>query len=194
MLTPGARNASIANVSREGADDATIRLFVRAVPVRAFECWTRPDGILLSTVIIAPPTSGAHADLRAQNEILQPQSSASHLEETIVTDFTHVFTAFETRSEVEPVIVALLPKIAAWISTSFDLPAINDLPRVQFVSSARITALRYGFAQALPGQTSERPVPSSDKAAPSSDHLQPRKTGFFFRMTGAARRRPISRC
>jgi hypothetical protein len=49
-------------------------------------------------------------------------------------------------------IVRLLPKIAAWISHSFDLPSIDRLPRVQFVPPAQVTALRYRLSQPPPAQ------------------------------------------
>lgn len=41
---------------------------------------------------------------------------------------------------------ALLTAIVLWLSVNFDLPAIHDHPRVEFVPPARIVALRYnGF-------------------------------------------------
>ena len=38
---------------------------------------------------------------------------------------------------------ALLAKIATWLSTDFDLPAIGDLPRVEFASPMKLMAMRY---------------------------------------------------
>jgi hypothetical protein len=38
---------------------------------------------------------------------------------------------------------ALLTAIVVWLSASFDLPAIYDFPRVEFVSAAQMTAQRY---------------------------------------------------
>ena len=95
----------------------------------------------------------------AQGDASATNAGVSNLEETIVADFTHVFTAFETHREAGPVIVELLPKIAAWISHSFDLPEIDQLPRVQFVSSAQVAALRYGLPQPQPGQAIEQAGP-----------------------------------
>jgi hypothetical protein len=42
---------------------------------------------------------------------------------------------------------ALLTAIALWLSVNFDLPAVHDHPRIEFVQPSRIVALRYnGFA------------------------------------------------
>jgi hypothetical protein len=38
---------------------------------------------------------------------------------------------------------ALLTAIVVWLSASFDLPAIYESPRVEFVSAAQMTAQRY---------------------------------------------------
>ena len=38
---------------------------------------------------------------------------------------------------------ALMTAIVLWLAANFDLPAINEHPRVEFVPPARITALRY---------------------------------------------------
>ena len=38
---------------------------------------------------------------------------------------------------------ALLTAIVVWLSASFDLPAIYESPRVEFVSAAQMTAHRY---------------------------------------------------
>ena len=39
---------------------------------------------------------------------------------------------------------ALLTALVLWLAANFDLPAINEHPRVEFVPPATITALRYG--------------------------------------------------
>ena len=104
-----------------------------------------------------PP--GDRSVTRAQDDAGAAHAGVSNLEETIVADFTHVFTAFETQREAGPLIVELLPKIAAWISHSFDLPEIDQLPRVQFVSSAQVTAFRYQLPQPPLGQAIEQTGP-----------------------------------
>ena len=114
---------------------------------------------LLSAVFIASLTFAARAETNSQQLAGAAHAGVSNLEETIVADFTHVFTAFETQREAGPLIVELLPKIAAWISHSFDLPEIDQLPRVQLVSSAQVAALRYGLPQPLPGQAIEQAGP-----------------------------------
>ena len=104
-----------------------------------------------------PP--GDRSVAHAQGDAGAAHAGVSNLEETIVADFTHVFTAFETQREAGPLIVELLPKIAAWISRSFDLPEIDQLPRVQFVSSTQVTALRFRLPQPRPGQAIEHAGP-----------------------------------
>lgn len=120
---------------------------------------------LLSVIFIASLTCAARAETSSQQlgsarPVGAAHADLSNLEETIVADFTHVFTALETHREAGPVIVELLPKVAAWISHSFNLPEIDQLPRVQFVSSAQVTALRYGLPQPPPGHTIEQAGPS----------------------------------
>ena len=39
---------------------------------------------------------------------------------------------------------ARLTEIAAWLSTNFDLPAIQDQPRVEFVPPMKLASMRYG--------------------------------------------------
>ena len=114
---------------------------------------------LFSAIFIASLTCAVGAETNSQRLAGAGHAGVSNLEETIVADFTHVFTAFETQREADPVIMQLLPKIAAWISHSFDLPRIDQLPRVQFVSSAQVTALRYGLPQPPPGQAIEQAGP-----------------------------------
>jgi len=104
-----------------------------------------------------PP--GDRSVAHAQSDAGAAHAGVSNLEDTIVADFTHVFTAFETQREAGPLIVELLPKIAAWISHSFDLPRIDQLPRVQFVSSAQVTAYRYQLPQPPPGPAVEQTGP-----------------------------------
>jgi Domain of unknown function (DUF6647) len=55
----------------------------------------------------------------------------------------------------------LLSAIVLWLSVNFDLPGIQDHPRVEFVPATKIVALRYGGfvgrlpdAGAAPGQPS----------------------------------------
>jgi hypothetical protein len=107
---------------------------------------------LFSAVFIASLTCAVGAGTNPEQRAGAAHADVSNLEETIVADFTHVFTAFETQREPDPVIAQLLPKIAAWVSHSFDLPPIDRLPRVQFVSSAQVTALRYRLPQPPPAQ------------------------------------------
>ncbi len=114
---------------------------------------------LFSAIFITSLTCAVHAETNSQQLAGAVNARVSNLEETIVADFTHVFTAFETQREAGPLIVELLPKIAAWISHSFDLPQIDQLPRVQFISSTQVNALRYGVPQPLPGQAFEQAGP-----------------------------------
>ena len=120
---------------------------------------TLPHGALrralFSTVFIASLTGAVGAETNPQRQAGAMHAGVSKLEETIVADFTHVFTAFEAQREADPAIVQLLPKIAAWISHSFDLPPIDRLPRVQFVPSAQVTALRYRLPRPS-GQANEQ--------------------------------------
>jgi Domain of unknown function (DUF6647) len=52
---------------------------------------------------------------------------------------------------------ALLTAIVLWLAANFDLPATNDHPRVEFVPSATITALRYKhIAGAQPNSPAEK--------------------------------------
>ena len=99
---------------------------------------------------------GDQSPVHTQGDAAAAHTGMSKLEETIVADFTHVFTVFETQREAGPVILDLLPKIAAWIAHNFNLPEIDQLPRVQFVSSVQVTALRYGLPQPPPGQAIEQ--------------------------------------
>jgi hypothetical protein len=73
-----------------------------------------------------------------------------------IADYTHVFTAHEPRTDADSM-SAVLSTIAAWLTENFDLPAANDVPRVEFVSPARITAMRYG------------PLGSGLQTAPTND-------------------------
>jgi hypothetical protein len=114
---------------------------------------------LFSAVLIASLTCAVRAETKPGQQAGAAHAEVSNLEETIVADFTHVFTAFETQREADPVIAQLLPKIAAWISHSFDLPRIDQLPRVQFVSSAQVTALRYRLPQPPSDQAVEQAGP-----------------------------------
>jgi|SoiMethySBSTD1v2_1073268.scaffolds.fasta_scaffold00154_7 hypothetical protein len=38
----------------------------------------------------------------------------------------------------------LMAEIVAWLSANFELPAVDDFPRVEFASPRRLTALRFG--------------------------------------------------
>ena len=53
------------------------------------------------------------------------------------------FGVAEFRADKTRTMEALLAKIATWLSTDFDLPAIGDLPRVEFASPMKLMAMRY---------------------------------------------------
>ncbi len=58
---------------------------------------------------------------------------------------------------------ALLTKIAAWLSTNFDLPANQDQPRVEFASAMKLAAMRYKGM--LPDKWREGGEPAMEAAA-----------------------------
>ena len=51
--------------------------------------------------------------------------------------------AAEFQPAATPSMEALLTEIAAWLSTNFDLPAMQDQPRVEFASPTKLMAMRY---------------------------------------------------
>src|SRR5215475_12207419 len=56
---------------------------------------------------------------------------------------------------------ALLPAIAAWLSTEFDLPTIREYPALRFVPAGQMAALRFKALLSRPG----RGVAANDQTA-----------------------------
>jgi hypothetical protein len=54
---------------------------------------------------------------------------------------------------------ALLTAVVLWLAANFDLPAIHEHPRVEFVPAAQITALRY---KGLSGEQLSSPAKSGE--------------------------------
>jgi len=88
------------------------------------------------------------------------------------TDFAVVLAMGERRPTA-----ALLTAIETWLSTQFDLPAVQSHPRIEFVPSEKIAALRYrgllpngGMEEALSSRSATSS--ESDTVAIYSDSAQ----------------------
>ena len=81
---------------------------------------------------------------------------------------------------------ALLTAIVVWLSASFDLPAIYDFPRVEFVSAAQMTAQRY--KSILPAERAD--AAQGDKAGSDTVALYNDDTKTIYLSDGWAGRTP----
>jgi hypothetical protein len=93
----------------------------------------------------------------------QPVAGAADTAEARIIDYTHIFSAGEARPDTIP---ALLAAVAQWLAESFDLPATQDLPRLEFAAPARISAMHYsqGFPRTLSAPASA-PLPAGEGRA-----------------------------
>jgi hypothetical protein len=88
----------------------------------------------LATAITSP--------LSAQQALpLIPEASIQTLPESPMVDYTLVFAVTSDSATPTP---ALLTEISTWLVANFDLPAIDQLPKIAFVSPAQIAAFHYG--------------------------------------------------
>ena len=81
---------------------------------------------------------------------------------------------------------ALLTAIVVWLSASFDLPAIYESPRIEFVSAAQMTAQRY--KSILPAERAD--VTQGDKAGSDTVALYNDDTKTIYLPDGWAGRTP----
>ena len=89
--------------------------------------------------------------------IAQPATATSTERQT---DFTFIFiqNEWEDATSASP---ALMTMISDWLSDNFDLPKIDQLPRVERASAARINAVRYRRPHAV--------TPSEPSSASSTE-------------------------
>jgi len=95
--------------------------------------------ILLCTVFVASAADGSRV---AQAE-LPPRPALSNAAEPRIIDHTDIFVERQPEADIEPVALGVLTSISEWLSTNFDLPASAEPPHIEFVSPARMIALRY---------------------------------------------------
>ena len=81
---------------------------------------------------------------------------------------------------------ALLTAIVVWLSASFDLPAIYESPRIEFVSAAQMTAQRY--KSIFPAERAD--VTQGDKAGSNTVALYNDDTKTIYLPDGWAGRTP----
>jgi hypothetical protein len=84
--------------------------------------------VLVSTAVIAFGTAG---------------SSHAQSAEATTRDYSAVFADVEIRPASVLPTDALLTQIMTWLSANFDLPAAKEHPRIEFVTPARMAAVRY---------------------------------------------------